>query len=111
MQRLFIIAWSAAVIVVIGLMVMLYVSLIPHFFLIGDIAFVVLCVFLLYGVILGGYGTFHLIATWSNSRKVIAIGEVVAYRRTDGKFEHLSAEHTRAKILPQAQITVEADTT
>ena len=107
MQRLFILAWSALVIVVIGLMVMLYVSLIPHFFLIGDIAFVVLCVFLLYGVILGGYGTYHLIATWSINRRVIVRGEVVAYLdRTNNTFTHLSAQHEAAKVLPQPQVTV-----
>ena len=107
MQRLFILAWSAVVIVVIGLMVMLYVSLIPHFFLIGDIAFAVLCVFLLYGVILGGYGTYHLIATWSLNRKVIVRGEVVAYLdRTSNTFTHLSAMHEQAKVPPQPQVTV-----
>jgi hypothetical protein len=109
MQRLFIIAWSAVVIVLIALMVMLYVSLVPHFVLIGDIAFVVLCVFLTYGVILGGYGTYHLICTWNLNRKVIVRGEVVAYLdRKNNTFTHLSAQHEQAKF-PQYVIAAKEE--
>lgn len=107
--RLFILFWSAVVIVLIGLMIMLYVSLIPHFTIIGDIAFVVLCIFLGYGVVLGGYGTYHLIATWALNRKVIVRGEVVAYLDKSNTFTHLSAMHEQAKIPPPAQVTVQED--
>jgi len=98
MNRLFLIFWSAVVIVLIGLMAMLYVSLIPHFGQIGNVAFVVLCVFMTYGVIIGGFGTYHLINTWSRDRRVIQRGEVVAYLDSGNGFTHLSAMHEAAKI-------------
>ena len=97
-QRLFIIAWTAVVIVFIGLMVMVYVSLIPHFFIIGWIAFIVLCIFLGYAVILGGAITFNQIGIWNNRRRTIVQRDVVAYLKDDGTFEHLSAQHEAAKI-------------
>jgi Sigma-70, region 4 len=97
-SRLFLIFWSAVVIILIGLMAMLYVSLIPHFGEIGNVAFIVLCIFLAYGVIIGGFGTWHLIFTWNRDRRVIQRGEVVAYLDANNSFVHLSAQHEAAKI-------------
>jgi hypothetical protein len=107
MQRLFVIAWTSVVVVAIGLMVLLYVSLIPHFGEIGDAMIWVIRIGLACGT------TLMLVATWSlagsllakrrrdkSHERVIVAGEVVAYLAPDGTFVHLSAQHEAAKVPP-----------
>jgi hypothetical protein len=105
MQRLFLIAWSAVVIVVIALMVLLYVSLIPHFDTIGDFASVALIVVLGCGVSLAVGFTFYTLKKMRIQSQVLTHGEVMVFRKRDGTFEHLSAEHVRAGV-PLPPVTV-----
>jgi hypothetical protein len=118
MKRLFIIGWSAVVVVVVGLMVLLYVSLLPHFGQIGNIMFVVLCIFLGYGVILGGVKTY----SWAgimlserihakNQERFIAAGDVSLYLLPDNSVYHASKEHNMGLIAPPPSVVVEAEVT
>lgn len=114
MQRLFIVLWTAVVIVVIGLMVLLYVSLIPHFGEIGDAMIWVIRIGLACGVILMLVGTWSLIGSLlakrardRHSQRVIAVGDVVAYLAPDGTFVHLSAQHEAAKIPMHTTVAAE----
>ncbi len=98
MNRLFLIFWSAVVIILIGLMVMLYTSLLPHFVQIGNVATWVLYAWMGFGTAAGWVLiSLKIYRTWVY-RNVVAVGEVVAYRNGDGQFEHLSARHEQAKV-------------
>lgn len=114
MQKLFILAWSAVVIVVIALMVLLYVSLIPHFGEIGDAMIWVIRIGLACGTLLMLVGTWSLIGSLLAKRRrdqsherVIVAGEVVAYLAPDGTFVHLSAQHEAAKIPMHTTVAAE----
>jgi hypothetical protein len=76
---------------------LLYVSLIPRFGQIGTIAFVVLCIFLGYGVILGGAFTWFKIQSMRHYSRFVRHGEVVSYIGPN-KPTVVSAEHEQAKI-------------
>src|SRR5260221_2859707 len=97
MQRLFIIAWSAVVIVAIGLMVLLYTSLVPNFADIGD-WFVWL---VRIGVVCGGSlmvaFTWFKIQSMRHYSRFVRHGEVVSYIGPN-KPTVVSAEHEQAKI-------------
>lgn len=104
-QKLFLIAWSAVVIVVIALMALLYVSLIPHFGEIGDWMLWVLRIGMICGTALMLTFTYSWIGRLLSKRKyaqrderIVIAGDVVAYLKDDGTFEHLSAQHVAAGV-------------
>ncbi len=110
MKRLFILLWSSVVVVVIGLMVLLYVSLIPFFRYIGIGATVVVFVGLCCVITLAIAWTRNRVLIWNAEvlhrrlmSEVIAIGDLVAKRMVDGSVRVLSAEHEAAKVQPIIQ--------
>ncbi len=90
--------------------IFLYISLLPHITLIGWIVAALVALGLgCTGALMFTF-TLHKIARWRIHRNVIAVGEYLVYRDPDtGKFEHLSAEHERAKVpqIPQVTVTEE----
>jgi hypothetical protein len=89
------IAFCATLGAAIGLL--LYVSLLPHFGQIGTIAFIVLCIFLGYGVIWGGAKTWFSIQSMRHYSRFVKHGEVVSYLGKN-KPTVVSAEHEQAKV-------------
>lgn len=96
-QKLFIIAWSAVVVVFIGIMAIAYASLFPHFAEIGDwmvwlVRLLMVCA-----------GCFAVAATWfkivsmHHNSKFVQRGETVSYIGP-GKPYVVSADHEAAKI-------------
>lgn len=117
MQRAFILLWTATVIVIIALMVLLYVSLIPHFNEIGDAMIWVIRIGLVCLTVLMLVGTYCLLRIMLSkqrrvwvSRNVIAVGEVVAYLAPDGTWTHLSHIHETGKIAQHTTVTAEPTT-
>lgn len=106
-NRLFMIFWTAITVIMIAIAVMMYVSLVPHFFLIGWIMLVTVTVLLACGVGLIVTFTISQASIWWNRRNLIVHGEVVAWLRPDGSFEHLSAQHMAAGLLPQRAMSQE----
>lgn len=104
-QKAFILLWTATAIVVIALMVLLYVSLIPHFGEIGDAMIWVVRIALACGTILMLTFTYSWVGRLLSKRKrdqlherLVVHGEVAAYIMPDGTFEHLSAKHIAAGV-------------
>jgi len=113
-RRLFIVLYSAVVVVVIALMVMLYVSLLPHFAAIGDVAFWVLVIVLACGVAMLLTFTYSFINILlsrvrraRNHEPLIVDGEVALYVQPSGEIYHASKEHNLGLIAPPASVTVE----
>ncbi len=106
-NRLFMTFWTAVTIIMIAIAVMMYVSLVPHFTFIGWIMLVALIIFLGCGVSLVVVLTVAQASIWMNRRNLIVAGDVVAYKRPDGTFEHLSAMHVSAGLLPQQALAKE----
>ena len=96
-QKLFIIAWSAVVIVFIGLMVLLYVSLIPHFGEIGDWMIWVLRLGMICASSLMVAFTWFKIQSMRHYSRFVRYGEVVSYIGNN-KPVVVSAEHEQAKV-------------
>lgn len=81
---------------------LLYVSLIPHFGIIGDVATGVLIFALGCVAALLGAFTWHKIGTWFLNRNVIAVGDYLVYRDPKtGLFTHLSGIHHQMALPPQ----------
>ncbi len=96
-QKLFIIAWSAVVIVFIGLMAMLYASLIPHFAEIGDWAvWLVRLGMVCAGCFAVAFTWFKIVSMHHNS-KFVQRGDVVSYLGNKQPVV-VSATHEQAKI-------------
>jgi hypothetical protein len=104
MNRLFLIAMAAIVIFCSALAILLYVSLIPHFGQIGDVATVVLVVVLACGTSLAVAFTWYKIRSWNNRSHLLVHGDVVVFMHNDGSFNHLSAEHVRAGVPAPAMV-------
>ncbi len=98
MQRLFLIAMAAVVILAIGFVTIIVVSIIPYFSLIGKVATGVVIVMLCCLAALMASFTWSRIGIWGHRRRTIIAGEVVVYLDTDGKIVHLSAMHEQAKV-------------
>lgn len=105
-EKLFVMFWTAITITAIGVMVILYVSLIPHFHEIGNAATALLFLTLIcagavlialtysfIGIVLAKRQREHLMS------QVIISGDVVA-AIVDGNVIHLSATHEAAKVPP-----------
>ena len=106
MQKLYLIAWSAVVIIVIAFCVLIYVSLLPHFHDIGNVATLATYVLIACGVALAvGFTWFKLISMHHRSQ-VITHGEVMVHLKPDGTAEVWSAIHEAAKVPPLPQVTV-----
>jgi len=103
-EKLFVVFWTAVTIIAIGIMVILYVSLIPHFHEIGNAATALLFLALICaGAVLVAF-TYSFIGIALARRKhehlmsqVITSGEVVA-AIVEGNVIHLSAMHEAAKV-------------
>lgn len=108
MNRFFAIVLVICAIFASALAALLYVSLIPHFGQIGNVAFLVLIIFLGCGTAIVLAFTWFLIRYLNNKSRMLIHGDVVVYRNRDGSFMHLSAEHVRAGVpLPAPpQVTV-----
>ena len=87
--------------------IFLYVSLIPHFGIIGDVAAGVVITALVCGAAMLASFTWHKIGSWSINRNVITVGDYLVYRDPKtGEFTHLSGIHHQMALPPPAQITV-----
>lgn len=97
MQRAFILVWTAVAIFAIGLMAMLYVSLLPHFIDIGDWFVWVVRIGMVCGSALMIAFTWFKIISMHNYSQFTRHGEVVSYI---GKTQPhvVSAVHEQAKI-------------
>ena len=99
-QKLFIIFWSAVVVVCIGLMGILYASLIPHFAEIGDWAVWVVRLGMICGSALMIAFTWFKIQSMRNHSRFVQHGEVVSYIGAKQPFV-VSSIHEAAKIPAQ----------
>lgn len=105
MQKLFLSSIAVAVVLTFGFCVLIISSLIPFFGIIGQMAVVVVGVMLFCLAVLILFFTWSRIGVWSNRRRMLISGDVVVFLRSDGKIEHLSAEHERAKVqLPAVTV-------
>ncbi|SRR5260221_10588450 len=96
-QKLFIIAWSAVVVVFIGVMGILYASLIPHFAEIGDWAvWVVRLGMVCFSAWVIAFTWFKIVSMRNNS-KFVRHGDVVSYIGPNKPYV-VSADHEAAKI-------------
>jgi|SRR5450631_2221545 len=103
MQKMRVVAVAVVVILSSGFCVLIIVSLIPYFSVIGKAATVV--VFILLGCIstLMVSFTWSRIGVWSHRRHLLIAGDVVAYLAPNGELLHLSATHEAAKVVPAQQ--------
>lgn len=106
MQRLFLLAWSAVVIVVVAIMGIVTVSLIPHFQQIGLVATIALFITLGCGVSLLVAFTWYKIKSMRLHSQFVMHGEIMVLIRADGQADVLSAVHEAAKVPAQPQVTV-----
>jgi hypothetical protein len=88
-----------------GVFVLVGISLVPHFYQIGLAATIMLYIFMGYGTIAGGGFLAYKLYQWWNYRNLITHGDVVAYRVGSKEFEHLSAKHEQAKVIPQVTVS------
>src|SRR5450631_1965452 len=97
MQKMRVVAVAVVVILSSGFCVLIIVSLIPYFSVIGKAATVV--VFILLGCIstLMVSFTWSRIGVWSHRRHLLIAGDVVAYLAPNGELLHLSATHEAAR--------------
>lgn len=109
MQRAFILLWTAIAIVIIALMVLLYVSLIPHFADIGDWFIWVLRLGMICGSILMVTFTWFKIKSMHNYSKFTRHGDVVSYMGATQPHV-ISAIHEAAKIPMHTTVTAEPTT-
>jgi hypothetical protein len=100
MQRLFLIALAAVIILAIGFCTLIIVSVIPYFAFIGKVATGVVVVLLGCIAVLMISFTWSQIGVWHHRRQTIVAGEVVAYLSNAGEIIHLSAVHEQAKVPP-----------
>lgn len=96
-QKLFIIFWSAAVVVCIGLMGILYASLIPHFAEIGDWAVWVARLIMVCISALAATGTWFKIVSMYHESKYVKRDDVVTYHGRNKPYV-VSADNFAAKI-------------
>ena len=111
-NRLFLIFWSALLIVLIATMALIWVTLIPHFGQIGDWSFWLVRLGMICTGSLMVAGTLWLVsrmfATHRRSHlysRVVVAGDVVAALNADGTWMHLSAHHQAAGLLPQQALS------
>jgi hypothetical protein len=97
-QRLFFVSLTAVAILSLGLVTIVVVSVIPHFFIIGWVATGVVIVCLVCIAIGVVAFTFSRVGLWGHQRNIVRSGEVVVYIDGSGQIKHLSAAHERAKI-------------
>lgn len=99
-QKLFIIAWSAVVVVFIGIMAIAYASLFPHFKEIGDwMVWLVRLLMVCAGCFAVAFTVFKILSMYHES-KFVQRGEVVAYLGATAPHV-VSAIHEAAKIPAQ----------
>lgn len=108
MQRLFLITLAVVVILATGFCVLMILSLIPFFHVIGYAATGVVFVLLACIAVLMVSFTLSRIGIWRHRARTIVAGEIVAYIHDD-QIIHLSAEHEKAKVpaLPPPQEKVQ----
>lgn len=96
-HKLFIVFWSAVVVVVIGLMAMFYASMIPHFKEIGDWAvWVARLILVCFSALAVAFTVFKIVSMYHES-KFVQRGDTVTYLGTIKPYV-VSAEHEAAKI-------------
>jgi len=103
-QKLFILALAAVVIVAIGLMVLLYTSLLPHFAEIGDwLVWVVRLGMVCASCLMVAFTWFKILSMHHYSQ-FVKQGDVVSHigKRTPTV---VSAIHEQAKVIPQVAIS------
>jgi hypothetical protein len=94
----FTLLWTLTL-VVSGVMVLIGISLVPHFRDIGNVASIVVYIYLGCAAAIGPAFTLYKLYRWYIERNVITRGEVVATIDSQGKMiDHLSAAHEQAKI-------------
>ena len=105
LQRFYLAAVAAVLVLVIGFVAIIVTSLIPYFGVIGKMASVVVGVGLFCLCLLMISFTWLKIGVWGNRRHLLISGEVVAFVDRSGAIVHLSAQHEAAKVpLPQTVV-------
>jgi len=106
MQKMRVVVVTVVVILSTGFCVLIIVSLIPYFSVIGRAATVVVIVLLACIATLMLSFTWSRIGVWSHRRHLLIAGDVVVYLDDSGKLLHLSAMHEQAKLPAPQQVTV-----
>lgn len=103
MQKMRVVVMAVVVILSSGFCVLIIVSLIPYFSVIGLVATGV--VFILLGCIavLMLSFTWSRMGIWGKRRRLLVAGDIVVYLAPNGELLHLSATHEAAKVVPAAQ--------
>ncbi len=116
MSKLFITVLLIVLIICTALAVMLYVSLVPYFGLVGKIAIVCLIILAACAMIFAIMFTFtHSLTMWHNmqharqARDFVQMGEVVIWIKKND-FVHVSALHEAAKVPTLSPGIVDQDT-
>lgn len=105
MQKMRVVVVAVVVILSSGFCVLIIVSLIPYFSVIGLVATGVVFILLACIATLMVSFTWSRIGVWGKRRRLLVAGDIVAYIAPDGSLMHLSAMHEQAK-LPPAPVTV-----
>ncbi len=105
MQRLFLIAMAAVIVLAVGFVTIIVVSILPYFDLIGKVATGVVIVMLACLAALMASFTWSRIGIWQLRRRTIIAGDIVVYIQRDGELSHLSAMHEQAKV----PVTIQAE--
>src|SRR6266542_293966 len=95
-QKVFLVALAAVIVLAVGFCVIIITSLIPYFSFIGEVATGVVVVLLACISLLIMSFTWSRMGVWGNRRRLLVAGEVVAYLTTKGEIVHLSAQHEAA---------------
>ena len=103
MQRIYVATVIVVVILATGFCVIVITSLIPYFSVIGLVATGVVMVLLLCLAVLMVSFTWSRMGVWGKQRRLLVVGDVVAYLDRSGDLVHLSAIHEQAKVVPAAQ--------
>src|SRR5579885_2042041 len=105
MQRLFLIAMAAVIVLAVGFVTIIVVSILPYFDLIGKVATGVVLVMLACLAALMASFTWSRLGVRQLRRRTIIAGDTVVYVQRDGELSHLSAMHEQAK----GPVTIQAE--
>jgi predicted membrane channel-forming protein YqfA (hemolysin III family) len=103
MQKTYGVVVTVVVILVTGFCVLIILSLIPYFSVIGLVATGVVFILLACISVLMVSFTWSRMGVWGKQRRLLVAGEIVVYLAPNGELLHLSATHEAAKVVPAQQ--------
>lgn len=100
MQKMRVVVVAVVVILSTGFCVLIIVSLIPYFSVIGLVATGVVFILLACIAMLMVSFTWSRMGVWAHRRRLLVAGEIVVYLAPSGELLHLSATQESAKVVP-----------